>query len=288
MTASEKETIYTFLEKSASWLKGYKVKLLDEINFEDDFETIVKTKQSSQNENNEATRTEINSSEAISTEEKIHDSTEAISTQEKAEEKKEQKLQSLAQKIETCTNCILHQKRTLTCPGTGVTSPFVLVIGNAPNETDNTTGQVFTGKSGELLDKMLSAIHLSKKINTYLTNIVKCMPPMNREPMPDEASACSGFLEAQIHSLKPDAILVLGRSASQQILETSEGMNTLRGKWFEYNSIPLMVTYHPNDVLKNETLKRPVWEDLKVFRNKLLEINSEYDKSFKDEQFKGI
>ena len=65
-------------------------------------------------------------------------------------------------------------------------------------------------------------------------------------------------------------------------------MNTLRGKWFEYNSIPLMVTYHPNDVLKNETLKRPVWEDLKVFRNKLLEINSEYDKSFKDEQFKGI
>ncbi len=273
MTASEKETIYTFLEKSASWLKGYKVKLLDEVTFEDDFETIVKTEAPSQNSaavqiNNEPQENELN--------------------QEKAEEKKEQKLAVLAQKIETCTNCILHQKRSLTCPGTGVTSPFVLVIGNAPNETDNTTGQVFTGKSGELLDKMLSAIHLSKKINTYLTNIVKCMPPMNREPMPDEASACSGFLEAQIHTLKPSAILVLGRSAAQNILETSEGMNTLRGKWFEYNSIPLMVTYHPNDVLKNETLKRPVWEDLKVFRNKLLEINSEYDKSFKDEQLKGI
>ncbi len=287
MTASEKETIYTFLEKSASWLKGYKVKLLDEVSFEDDFETIVKTEAPSQNTaavqiNNEPRENELNQEKEINTETTNPDETENIA------EKKEQKLAALAQKIEACTNCILHQKRTLTSPGNGVFSPFVLVIGNAPNEIDNTTGSTFEGKSGELLDKMLSAIHLSKKINTYLTNIVKCMPPMNREPMPDEASACSGFLEAQIHTLKPSAILVLGRSAAQNILETSEGINTLREKWFEYNSIPLMVTFHPNDVLKNETLKRPVWEDLKVFRSKLLEINSEYDKSFKDEQLKGI
>ena len=107
---------------------------------------------------------------------------------------------------------------------------------------------------------------------------------MNRTPMPDEAHACSGYLQAQIHILQPKYILAMGRTAVQNLLDTQEGMNSLRGKWLEYSlgetKIPLLATYHPSALLRNESLKRPAWEDLKVFKSRILKEIPNYAEKF--------
>lgn len=103
---------------------------------------------------------------------------------------------------------------------------------------------------------------------------------MNRTPMPDEANACSGYLQAQIHILKPQLILAMGRTAIQNLLQTEKGINALRGQFFDYNGIPVIATYHPSALLRDEALKRPAWEDLKKARAKLAEICPDYAAEF--------
>ena len=181
-------------------------------------------------------------------------------------------IQSIADKIKNCTRCGLCQRRTNTVPGVGVEKPVVLVIGEGPGADEDARGEPFVGKAGQLLDKMLAAIQLSRQTNCFIANIVKCRPPNNRDPLPDEAAACRSYLDAQIHVLKPAMILAVGRIAIQNLLGTKEGINRLRGRFFEYQNIPVMATYHPSALLRDESLKRPAWEDLKVFRARLEEI----------------
>ncbi len=153
----------------------------------------------------------------------------------------------------------------------------MLVIGEGPGADEDAQGKPFVGRAGKLLDKMLAAIHLSRDTNCFIGNIVKCRPPQNRDPLPEETAACGSFLEAQIQLLRPHLILAVGRIAAQYLLDTTDGIGRLRGRFFDYGGIPLMPTYHPSALLRNEQLKRPAWEDLKTFRSRLLELAPGYD-----------
>mgnify|MGYP003289127671 FL=1 len=181
-------------------------------------------------------------------------------------------LEEIASKIARCTRCTLARTRNNVVPGMGVENPDVLVIGEGPGYDEDKQGLPFVGKAGILLDKMLAAIGLDRKSNCYIANIVKCRPPQNRDPFPQEQDACFSFLEAQINILKPKMILCMGKIASNKMLNQKAPIGTLRGQIFEYNNIPLMVTYHPSALLRNEQLKRPAWDDLKMFKAKLDEI----------------
>ena len=189
-------------------------------------------------------------------------------------------LASIAQKVVSCTRCQLCRRRTNAVPGMGVERPAVLVVGEGPGAEEDIQGLPFVGPAGKLLDKMLAAICLDRNQNCYIANIVKCRPPNNRTPLPEEADACISFLEAQIHLLKPQMILAAGRTAGQNLLKTDAPLSRLRGQFYDYNGIPLMVTYHPSALLRDESLKRPAWDDLKTFRAKLEEINPGYAAGF--------
>ena len=199
-------------------------------------------------------------------------------TEAKAEAKTGLSLESISQKIHACKNCSLSATRNNVVPGEGAENPIVLVVGEGPGEDEDKTGRPFVGKAGQLLDKMLAAIGLDRTKNCYIANIVKCRPPANRTPLPEEAEACSGFLQAQIHLLKPRMILAMGRTAFQNLLQTPEGINSARGKFFDLHGIPVMPTFHPSALLRNESLKRPAWEDLKGFKARLLHICPDYNK----------
>ena len=179
----------------------------------------------------------------------------------------------IAAEISVCQNCVLCETRKNTVPGEGVTNPLVLVIGEGPGADEDKQGRPFVGNAGQLLDKMLSSINLSRKTNCFIANVVKCRPPNNRDPHPDERAACAHFLRRQIAVLKPKFILLVGRVASQSVLNVKESIEKLHGKFLDYNSgdmtIPLMITYHPSALLHNEDYKRPAWEDLKIFKSRI-------------------
>jgi len=185
-------------------------------------------------------------------------------------------IDKIALEIRSCNNCPLGMKRTNAAPGEGITQPLVMIIGEGPGYEEDAQGRPFVGRAGKLLDKMLSSINLSRETNCFIANVIKCRPPDNRDPYPEETSACASFLERQITVLKPKYILVAGRVAAQTLLKTTEPMGKLRGKFYQLNvgtsSYPLLVTYHPAFLLRNEEMKRPAWEDLKLLRSKLEEI----------------
>ena len=183
-------------------------------------------------------------------------------------------LDELNAKILRCTRCGLARTRNNVVPGMGVEHPEVLVIGEGPGHDEDMQGLPFVGKAGVLLDRMLAAIGLDRKTNCYIANIVKCRPPENRNPMPDEQAACFSFLETQIHILKPKMILCMGKIAIEKITGQSISINAQHGEFFEYNGIPVMPTYHPSALLRNEELKRPAWEDLKKFKRRLDELQT--------------
>ena len=157
---------------------------------------------------------------------------------------------------------------------TGTTKGIVLT-----NKNFNALGQQVVAANPMFRpgDKMLAAISLSRHSNCFIANIVKCRPPGNRDPLPEECHACRSYLDAQIAILKPRLILCMGRVATQNLLQTTLGIGQLRGKFTEYNGIPCMATYHPSALLRNQELKRPAWEDLKVFRERLQQICPGYE-----------
>lgn len=185
-------------------------------------------------------------------------------------------LEAIYQKIARCTRCPLARTRTNVVPGVGVSNPMVLVLGEAPGADEDRTGIPFVGPAGQLLDRMLGAIRLSRDTNTYIMNTVKCRPPENRNPAPEEMDACQGFMEAQIKLLKPKMILCVGKVAAQKLLNSEQTIGKLRNQVFKYQDTPVLVTYHPSAVLRNEGLKGPVWEDLKLFGSELKKICPEY------------
>jgi len=177
--------------------------------------------------------------------------------------------------VRSCTGCRLKETRKNTVPGEGSRRPMVMVIGEGPGADEDASGRPFVGKAGQLLDKMLAAIDLSRERNCYIANVIKCRPPGNRDPFPDETIACASFLERQVRLLKPAFILCAGRVAAQTLLDTTDSIGKIRGKVMNLNiagtTIPFVATYHPSALLRNEQWKRPAWEDLKLLRSALAE-----------------
>ncbi|MCE1195623.1 uracil-DNA glycosylase [bacterium] len=178
-------------------------------------------------------------------------------------------LEALRARVLSCAACGLAAGRQRAVFGQGVSRPVVLVVGEGPGAEEDRQGLPFVGASGQLLDKMLASIGLSRGANCYIANIVKCRPPNNREPAPGERAACLPYLKEQIRLLAPRAILCAGRTAAQTLLGTTEGINRLRTRAHALEGIPLVATFHPSALLRDETLKRPAWEDLKRLRDLL-------------------
>ncbi|WP_294429995.1 uracil-DNA glycosylase [uncultured Treponema sp.] len=187
-------------------------------------------------------------------------------------------ISNINKKIFECKRCQLCSNRHNVVPGMGVENPLVLVIGEGPGEEEDKQGKPFVGPAGQLLDKMLAAIGLSRDKNCYIANIVKCRPPANRNPLPEEADACRPFLDAQIAALKPKAILCAGSVAVKNLLHSNDGVMKLHGQILNYNGIPVLTTYHPSALLRAPENKRVAWEDLKVFRGLLNNISPDYEK----------
>lgn len=185
-------------------------------------------------------------------------------------------LEAVAAEIRTCSGCGLCGGRTQAVPGEGVNRPLVLVVGEGPGAGEDASGRPFVGEAGQLLDRMLAAVGLSRERNCFIANTVKCRPPGNRDPLPEESAACAPFLRRQIACLKPRVILAAGRVAAQSLLGTAEPIGRLRGRFRDYRAgagivIPLLPTYHPSALLRDDSLKRPAWEDLKILRSFLRE-----------------
>jgi DNA polymerase len=192
-------------------------------------------------------------------------------------------LDGIAADISACNKCRLCQGRKHCVPGEGFASPLLLAIGEGPGADEDASGRPFVGAAGQLLDKELISIAIDRRENCFIANTVKCRPPGNRDPAPDELAACAPFLQRQITLLAPKAILALGRIASHALLNTDTPIGRLRGNWFTYThpvlgGIPLLPTYHPSALLRDASYKAPAFEDLKKMMVFLAENDAEYRK----------
>jgi uracil-DNA glycosylase family 4 len=164
--------------------------------------------------------------------------------------------------VASCTACPLHAKRNRTVFGVGDESADWLFVGEGPGAEEDAQGEPFVGQAGRLLDNMLAAIGLKRGANVYIANVVKCRPPGNRNPEPQEAAACEPYLHRQIELIKPRLIVALGRVAAVNLLAREASIASLRGRLHEYRGIPLVVTYHPAYLLRNLPDKAKAWADL--------------------------
>lgn len=176
----------------------------------------------------------------------------------------------LQRKVADCQDCRLCETRTQTVFGRGTPQARWMLIGEAPGENEDRQGLPFVGRAGQLLDNMLSAAGLDRDQDVYIANVLKCRPPGNRNPAPDEIAACNGYLLQQIRHIQPTLIIALGRFAAQTLLETEDSIGRLRGKVHRYQGVPLVVSYHPAYLLRNQPDKAKAWQDLllarKIFR----------------------
>ncbi|MCC7006917.1 MAG: uracil-DNA glycosylase [Ottowia sp.] len=170
--------------------------------------------------------------------------------------------ETLEKTVTACQQCNLCQTRTQTVFGAGSRQADWLIIGEAPGEQEDRRGQAFVGQAGQLLDNMLHAIGLSRARNTYIANVLKCRPPGNRDPHPEEIAQCTQYLHRQITLLQPKCIILLGRFAAQTLLQTASSISKLRGQIHQYNEIPVIVTYHPAYLLRRPEEKAKAWADL--------------------------
>jgi DNA polymerase len=179
-------------------------------------------------------------------------------------------LDELCTQVSECTRCELHQTRTRTVFGVGDPGARLLVIGEAPGADEDAQGEPFVGRAGRLLDAMLGGIGLARA-EVYIANILKCRPPRNRDPRPEEVSACERFLKRQIETVAPELILAVGRIAAQNLLGVSTPIGKLRGREHRHpgTGTPVRVTYHPAYLLRSPLEKRRAWEDLKAVARKL-------------------
>jgi DNA polymerase len=171
--------------------------------------------------------------------------------------------------VSGCVKCGLHKTRTQTVFGVGDENADWMLIGEAPGAEEDRLGDPFVGQAGKLLDNMLTAIGLSRRANVYIANVLKCRPPANRNPTPEEVAQCSPHLLQQIELIKPKLIVAMGRFAAQTLLETGASISSLRGRVHRYAGVPLIVTYHPAYLLRTLEDKAKAWEDL-LFAKKVM------------------
>lgn len=181
-------------------------------------------------------------------------------------------LEQIKAQIDGCTKCILSQKRTHIVFGEGYSQAKIMCIGEGPGYYEDQMGRPFVGKSGELLDKILGVCGFSRNENVYIANIVKCRPPENRDPLPEERSTCLPYLLKQIEIIQPKILVLLGGTALKGLIDPNAKITRLRGTWMMWNGYHVMPTFHPSALLRNEQLKRPAWEDFKKVVAKYREL----------------
>ena len=175
---------------------------------------------------------------------------------------------ALRETVAACTACKLCESRSQTVFGVGSTRAHWMIVGEAPGEQEDRQGEPFVGKSGQLLDNMLRAVGLTRgedatpEHQVYIANTLKCRPPGNRNPLPDELAKCEAFLIRQVELLQPKIILAMGAFAVQSLLRSTEPVGKLRGRVHRYQGVPLVVTYHPAYLLRSPQDKAKAWEDL--------------------------
>jgi uracil-DNA glycosylase len=177
----------------------------------------------------------------------------------------------IQQDIGDCKRCRLHEQRNKIVFGSGNPEARLVLVGEGPGADEDASGLPFVGRAGQLLTQMIDGTAKKEGLaitrpDVYICNVVKCRPPENRTPEPDEMAICGQFLFRQLSAIQPKAILALGSTAAKALLGGKDGVTKLRGKWHQWNNIPLMVTYHPSYLLRpyNQNAKREAWEDLKA------------------------
>ena len=180
---------------------------------------------------------------------------------ETMEKVKGETLLTIREDLGECTRCKLHKGRNKIVFGDGNPKAQLVFVGEGPGADEDAQGLPFVGRAGKLLTQMIEAMGLQRK-DVYICNVVKCRPPENRAPEPDEVAACSPFLMRQIDSIQPKVIVCLGATAAKTILNTTRGISQFRGEWLEWRGHKLMATYHPAYLLRNPPAKADVWKDL--------------------------
>lgn len=184
----------------------------------------------------------------------------------------------LEAKCKGCTACRLCEKRHNVVFGVGNTEAKVMFIGEGPGEQEDLQGEPFVGRAGQLLDKMLYAVDLDRKKNVYITNIVKCRPPMNRDPQDDEQESCIGYLREQTRLIRPKIIVTLGRIAGMKLIKPDLRITREHGMWIERKGIWMMPMFHPAALLRNPSQMEGAFRDFLMLREKINEICPEvYD-----------
>lgn len=177
-------------------------------------------------------------------------------------------LAGLQDHIGPCTRCKLCKGRTNLVFGTGNPKAKLMFVGEGPGEDEDLSGEPFVGRAGQTLTKMIVAMGFTRE-DVYIANVVKCRPPNNRNPEPDEIAACMPFLFKQIKLINPKVVVCLGKFAAQTVLNTETAISNLRGRFQERDGITIMPTYHPAYLLRNPSMKKFVWEDLKMVMERL-------------------
>jgi DNA polymerase len=180
------------------------------------------------------------------------------------------RLEEIRADIGECTRCRLHEQRTTIVFGVGNPRARLMFVGEGPGADEDAQGEPFVGRAGQKLNEMIVAIGLERK-DVYIANVVKCRPPQNREPLPDEVATCSPFLVRQIEAIRPKVLVALGSPAARTLLGVRLGITKIRGTWHSYRGIPVMPTFHPAYLLRAYTPenRRLVWEDLKAARRRM-------------------
>jgi uracil-DNA glycosylase family 4 len=173
-------------------------------------------------------------------------------------------LAELEQRVSGCMRCRLCETRTQTVFGDGNPAARVVFVGEAPGESEDRKGKPFVGRAGQLLTDIIVKGMKMRREDVYICNVIKCRPPENRNPAPDEVAQCEPYLIRQLELIRPQMIVALGGVAAQCLLKTTEAVGRLRGRWHEYQGIPLRVTYHPAYLLRNPDDKKKTWEDVKA------------------------
>ena len=174
-------------------------------------------------------------------------------------------LDSIRLELGECSRCRLHEGRNHVVFGEGDPHAILVFVGEGPGKEEDLQGKPFVGRAGELLTRIIEAIELTRE-DVYIANIIKCRPPNNRDPKPDEIQTCIPFLIRQLEAIKPRIICALGTFAAQTLLGIEDRISALRGRFHEYQGAKLMPTYHPAFLLRNPQFKRDVWEDMKMIR----------------------
>ncbi len=172
-------------------------------------------------------------------------------------------LREVREELGECTRCKLHPHRTQIVFGVGDPKARLVFVGEAPGADEDAQGEPFVGRAGQLLTKIILAMGMQRE-DVYICNIIKCRPPGNRTPESEEILACSPFLLKQLQAIRPQFICALGGPATQTLLRTKEPISRLRGKFYDFQGIPLLPTYHPAFLLRNPYEKKTVWEDMKL------------------------